>query len=90
MVPVMTTVVPIAALVGMKPLIVAAGGTKVKPFKLNVPPAVWTLTAPDEPAPTTAVICVAELTTKEAASKAPNFTRVAPVKFVPVMTTDAP
>lgn len=91
MVPVMTTVCPIAALAGIKPLSVAAGGTKVKPFKLNVPPAVWTLTAPEEPLlPTTAVIWVAELTTNDAASKAPNLTRVAPVRFVPVITTEAP
>ena len=40
--------------------------------------------------PTTAVIWVAELTTNDAASKAPNLTRVAPVRFVPVITTEAP
>ena len=44
------------------------------------------MTAP-LPAGVTAVIWVAELTVKLAAAVAPNFTAVAPVKLVPVMTT---
>jgi hypothetical protein len=39
---------------------------------------------------TTAVICVGELTVKLVALVFLNFTTVAPVKFVPVMTTDVP
>ena len=42
------------------------------------------------PAGEVAVICVAELTVNEAALFAPNFTAVAPVKLVPVITTDVP
>ncbi len=42
------------------------------------------------PAAVTAVIWVAELTVKLAAAVAPNFTAVAPVKLVPVMTTLVP
>jgi hypothetical protein len=37
-----------------------------------------------------AVICVAEFTVKLAAAVPPNATAVAPVKFVPVITTDVP
>src|SRR5664279_5434809 len=48
-----------------------------------------TVTAP-MPAGLTAVICVAEFTTKLAAGVLPNFTAVAPVKLVPVMTTLVP
>jgi hypothetical protein len=53
-----------------------------------VPPAVVTLIAP-VPAPegTVAVICVAEFTVNVAVVPA-NRTAVAPVKFVPVITTD--
>ncbi len=39
---------------------------------------------------TTAVICVGELTVKLVALVFLNFTSVAPVKFVPVMTTEVP
>jgi len=38
----------------------------------------------------TAVICVSESTVKDAASTDPNRTAVAPVKFLPVMTTLVP
>ena len=37
-----------------------------------------------------AVMCVEELTVKLVAAVLPNITDVAPVKFVPVMTTDVP
>src|SRR5665213_2786076 len=77
--------------VGARPVTVGAG-TKVKvPTDVAVPPIVVTLTvtAP-EPAAVVAVICVAEFTVKLAAAVAPNFTAVAPVKLVPVMTTLVP
>ena len=56
-----------------------------------MPPTVVTLT-PTAPVPAavTAVIWVAELTVKLVAAVAPNFTAVAPVKLVPVMTTLVP
>jgi hypothetical protein len=38
----------------------------------------------------TAVICVSLSTVKEVAALAPNLTAVAPVKFLPVMTTVVP
>ncbi|MEI6565629.1 MAG: hypothetical protein WCR20_03060 [Verrucomicrobiota bacterium] len=64
--------------------------TKVNPVFVPVPPGVVTLTLPEVPAATMAVICVAELTVKEVAAVLPKLTAVAPVKFVPVMTTLAP
>ena len=58
----------------------------------DVPEAVVTvtLTVPAASAGSTAVICVAELTVKLVAAVLPNFTAVAPVKLVPVMTTVVP
>ena len=56
-----------------------------------VPPAVVIVTSTvPAPAGEVAVIEVAELTVKLAALLAPNFTAVAPVKFVPVIVTDVP
>ena len=43
-----------------------------------------------EPAGAVAVICVELSTVFEVALIDPNFTSVAPVKFVPVITTDVP
>jgi hypothetical protein len=57
-----------------------------------VPPAVVTVisVAPTEPAGEVAVICVSELTVKLVAMVEPNFRVVAPVKSVPVITTEVP
>ena len=55
-----------------------------------MPPGVVTLTFPDTPDPTTAVILVAELTVNEVAATPPKLTAVAPVKFVPVIVIDVP
>ena len=93
LVPVMVTLVPpvVGPDVGERPVTVGAG-TKVKvPTELPVPPIVVTLTVTDpEPAGLTAVIWVAEFTTKLAAAVLPNITAVAPVKLVPVMVTLVP
>ena len=74
-VPVMTTLVPPAAGpdVGPSPVTVGAG-TKVKvPAEVPVPPTVVTLTVTAPlPAAVTAVIWVAELTTKLAAAVPPK------------------
>lgn len=70
---------------------VGGEGIKVNPAKLFVPPSVVTCTAPVEPpAETTAVICVAEFTTKLAAAVPPKLTPVAVKKSVPVITTIVP
>ena len=57
-----------------------------------MPPGVVTVmsTLPTACAGATAVICVAELTVKLVAAVPPKDTAVAPVKLVPVMTTDVP
>jgi hypothetical protein len=49
-----------------------------------------TSTGPGAPAGEVAVIWPAELTVKLVAAVAPNETPVAPLKFVPAMTTDVP
>ena len=58
----------------------------------DVPVAVVTAisTVPAVPAGEVAVICVALLTVNDAALVLPNFTAVAPLRAVPVMTTDVP
>ncbi len=59
-----------------------------------VPPGVITLTVPEVPAATTAVIWVAELTVKDAAAVLPKVTltaddvKLVDEKFVPVITTE--
>ncbi len=55
-----------------------------------MPPGVVTLIVPVAPLPTIAVICVELSTMKLLALVPPNWTIVAPVKFVPVITIDAP
>src|SRR5665213_2196674 len=77
--------------VGARPVMVGAGMNVKVPTEVPVPFGVVTLTftAP-LPAAVTAVIWVTESTVKLAAAVAPNFTHVAPVKLVPVMTTLVP
>jgi hypothetical protein len=84
LVPVMVTVFPIAAVVGVNEVIVGAA-TKVNPANEALPPGVVTETLPDVPAATTAEILVALLTVKEVAAVPPKLTAVAPVKLVPVI-----
>ena len=57
-----------------------------------MPPGVVTVTStvPALPAGDTAVICVALFTVKLVAAVAPNFTAVAPLRFVPVIVTLVP
>ena len=62
----------------------------VKPARVAVPPDVATLTLPEVPAPTTAVIWVALSTVNEVAAVSPKLTAVAPVKLVPVIVNADP
>ncbi|CAB4889582.1 unannotated protein [freshwater metagenome] len=59
---------------------------------VEVPPGVVTVTvtAPATPAGAVAVTDVADTTTTFVAAFAPNFTPVAPVRFVPVIVTTVP
>jgi len=65
-------------------------GIKVKPARLELPEGLVTITLPDEPLPSTAVILVLLTTLKEAAAVPPKLTAVVPVKFVPVRVTVCP
>jgi hypothetical protein len=92
LVPLMVTDVPTGPLVGVKLLIVGAGPavTVNEDELVAVPPGVVTVSTPVvAPVGTVAVICVAELTVKIAV-KPLNRTVVAPVRLLPVMTTDVP
>jgi len=71
-------------------VIVGAVAEYVKPVRVPVPTGVVTLTAPVVPVPTTAVICVAELTVKLVAAVPPKLTALALVKPVPVIVTEVP
>jgi hypothetical protein len=89
-VPVIVTVRPGPALVGVNVLIV--GGEKnVNPVRVPVPPAVVTATLPPTAeGGTTAVICVAETTVKLVASAPPNVTEPAPQNRTPLIVTIVP
>jgi hypothetical protein len=89
LVPVIVTVAPLFAIVGVNEEIVGAG-MNVNPPKIAVPPGVVTETFPDDPLATTAVMVVALTTVYDAAFVPPKLTPVAPVKFVPVMVTVVP
>jgi hypothetical protein len=86
LVPVIVTVCPVPAEVGLKDVIVG-GGRYVKPANVPVPDAVVTETTPEVPAATVALILVALTTVNVDAAVPPKLTAVAPVKLVPVMVT---
>jgi hypothetical protein len=89
LVPVMVTVAPDAAEVGVKDAIVGAG-INTNPASVALPPGVVTETLPELPAATTAVIVVAFTTENEVAAVPPKLTAVVPVKLVPVTVTVSP
>jgi hypothetical protein len=88
-IPVMVTVAPLAALVGVNEEM-AGGGMKSNPASVASPPGVVIDTPPVDPLATTAVMVVLETTVNAVAAVPPKLTAVAPVKFVPVMVTVAP
>jgi len=88
-VPVIVTVCPVAAVVGVNEVIVgalAADSTKLLPL-VAVPAGVVTEIVPDAPQGTVAVIWVALFTVNATAAVPPKLTAVAPVKLVPVITS---
>lgn len=89
LVPVMVTVVPAVADVGVKDVIVG-GGIYVKPVFEPWPVAVTTLTLPDAPLPTVALIEVFDKTVKAVAGTPPKLTAKVPEKLSPVMLTTFP
>jgi hypothetical protein len=92
-VPLIVTNVPGAPLVGENELIVGlpAAATMKSVALVAVPPGVVTWMGPVcVPLATVAEIFVLESTVKLSAALFPNLTAVAPVKFVPSITTSAP
>src|ERR1700754_3515770 len=85
--PVMVMVSPAVAMVGEKEIIMGRLATNVNPASEAVPPGVVTLTEPDAPLPTTAVMVAESMTVKAAAGTPPKLTAVAAVRFVPLMVT---
>src|SRR5258708_31052698 len=75
---------------GVKPVIVWGCMLKVKPFLVAKLVGVVTLTTPEAPAPTTALMVVGDTTIKELAAMPPKLTPVTPVKLVPVILTAVP
>ena len=89
-VPVIVTVAPAPAVVGVKDVIAGACINVNVPLEVAVPPGVVTEIVPVVPVATTTVILVALTTTNDVAAVPPKLTAVAPVKFVPVIVTVAP
>jgi hypothetical protein len=89
-VPVMVTVSPAAADVGVNELMLGAGINVKLLEELAVPPGVVIDITPVVPLDTTAVMLVALTTVKEVAAVPPKLTAEALVKLVPVMFTVAP
>lgn len=88
-VPVIVIVAPAITPLGVKDIIVGAA-IKTNPALVAMPPGVVTVTVPEVPAATTAVMLVAETTLNDAAAAPPKLTAVAPVKFVPIIVIVAP
>jgi hypothetical protein len=89
-VPLIVTEVPTGPLVGLNPEIVGPPVTVNVAELVSVPPGVVTLIFPVvAPEGTFAVILLAELTVNVALVPL-NFTKVAPVKFVPLIVTEVP
>jgi hypothetical protein len=86
LVPVIVTVCPVPAEIGLNEVIVG-GGKYVNPANVPVPDAVVTETTPEVPAATVALMLVALTTVNVVAAVPPKLTADAPVKFVPVRLT---
>ena len=86
----MVTLLPMAPDAGVKEVMMMGGGTNENPSSVAVPPGVVTLTVPEVPFATTAVMLVALTILNEVAAMPPKLTVVAPVKLVPVIVTVAP
>lgn len=88
-VPVIVITVEVAPLVGVNDVMVGNKPYK-KPGAEAVPDGVVTLTLPEAPVATTAVMVVAFTTVNDDAATPPKLTAVAPVKFEPVIVTTVP
>src|SRR5689334_10839489 len=82
--PLIVMVWPTPAFTGVK-VVITGGPEYVKPVAVTVPIGVVTLTLPEAPLPTTAVIVLESTTVKEAAGILPNVTAVVPLKLSPLI-----
>jgi len=89
LVPVIVTVWPVPAAVGLKLLTVGAG-RKVNPERLPDQVPAVTVTLPVDPLPTTARMLVELTTVNEVAGVPPNLTEVVPVKLAPLIVMVCP
>jgi len=89
-VPVMVTLVPFPPLVGVKDVMVGGTGITVNHARDAIPDGVTTLTLPEAPAATVAVMLVEEFTVNDVAATPPKLTAVVPVRLVPVIVTIVP
>ena len=85
----MVTRVPTGPVVAVKELM-EGGGEKIKPANEAVPPGEVRLTAPVEPAPTTAMMEVEETTVNDVTCVPPRVITDVLSKFVPVILIRAP
>ena len=85
--PAIITLAPIGAKGGDIEVIVG-GMPNTNPGLVPVPKLFVTATAPDAPAPTVAVMDVAEFTIKLEAETPPKLTLVVPIKLLPVIVTN--
>lgn len=85
--PVIVTTVPAPPIVGLNEATPGSVVEKTKPANVAVPPGVVTVTLPEEPLPTCAVMVPSSTTVNVMAAVVPNFTAVAPVKLAPFMVT---
>ena len=90
LVPTITTYSPVLALVGDNKVILGLAIHVKLANEVAVPIGVVTLTLPEVPASTTAVMVVAFTTVNDVAAIPPKLTAVAPVRFVPVIVTVDP
>ena len=88
--PVMVITSPMVPVCGANDEIIGGGVVYVNPPRVSEPAGVLTTTFPEAPEATTALMDVEETTVKEAAGVPPKLTAVAPVRFVPVITTVEP
>src|ERR1700754_1291503 len=89
-VPLMSTTVSVEPVCGEKLVIVCGSISKIKPFIVAKAFGFVTLTSPEAPGPTIAVMFVGDTKVTELASTLPKLTLVSVVKLVPVMLIIVP
>ena len=89
LIPVIVTIPPCNAEVGLNENMIGIGAY-VKPGLVPVPKGVVTLTSPEEPFPTLAVIVFSSMTVTDEPNTPPKRTLKAPLRLFPLMVTSVP